>query len=105
VILRGGFKILPEAIDTALREHTCILDAATVGIADRRLGQVPATALELRRGMTAPTHEQLDAHVRARLNSLHVPVRYAIADALPRTPSMKADQRAVRSLLEKPPDD
>ena len=101
VILRGGFKVIPEVIDSALREHPSILDAATVGIEDRRLGQVPASALELRRGTTAPTREQLDAHVRARLNSLHVPVRYAITDALPRTTSMKPDQRAIRSLLEK----
>jgi acyl-coenzyme A synthetase/AMP-(fatty) acid ligase len=105
VILRGGFKVIPEAIDSALREHPSILDAATVGVADHRLGQVPAAAIELRRGEVAPTYEQLDAHVRARLNSLHVPVRYTVTDALPRTTSMKADLRAVQSLLEKKPGD
>ncbi|NQZ99341.1 MAG: long-chain fatty acid--CoA ligase [Myxococcales bacterium] len=105
VILRGGFKVIPEAIDAALREHSSVLDAATVGIGDHRLGQVPAAAIELRRGEAAPTHEQLDAHVRARLNSLHVPVRYAITEVLPRTTSMKPDLRAVRSLLETRPDD
>jgi acyl-CoA synthetase (AMP-forming)/AMP-acid ligase II len=102
VILRGGFKVMPERIDSALREHPSILDASTVGIADSRLGHVPATAIELRHGTTRPTSEDLDAHVRARLNSVHVPVRYLITEGLPRTTSMKPDLRAVRALLENP---
>ena len=104
VILRGGFKVMPERIDSALREHPSILDASTVGIPDSRLGHVPATALELQRGMVAPTSESLDAHVRARLTTIHVPVRFLITDALPRTTSMKVDLRAVRALFEKPAD-
>lgn len=104
VILRGGFKVMPERIDSALREHPSILDASTVGIPDSRLGHVPATALELQRGMVAPSSESLDAHVRARLSTIHVPVRFLITDALPRTTSMKVDLRAVRALFEKPAD-
>jgi acyl-coenzyme A synthetase/AMP-(fatty) acid ligase len=100
VIVRGGFKIAPETIDDALREHPSILDAATVGVADERLGSVPGSVVELRRGAAAPTPRALDEHVRSRLNPLHVPVRYLIVDAIPRTTSMKADLRAVRALLE-----
>jgi long-chain acyl-CoA synthetase len=100
VIVRGGFKIAPEKIDNALREHPSILDAATVGVADERLGSVPGSVIELRRGAGAPTPRALDEHVRSRLNPLHVPVRYLIVDAIPRTTSMKADLRAVRALLE-----
>jgi acyl-CoA synthetase (AMP-forming)/AMP-acid ligase II len=100
VIVRGGFKIAPETIDNALREHPNILDAATVGLSDGRLGSVPGSVVELRRGATAPLPRALDEHVRARLNPLHVPVRYLIVDAIPRTTSMKADLRAVRALLE-----
>jgi long-chain acyl-CoA synthetase len=100
VIVRGGFKIAPETIDNALREHPSILDVATVGLSDERLGSVPGSVVELRRGATAPPSRALDEHVRSRLNPLHVPVRYLIVDAIPRTTSMKADLRAVRALLE-----
>ena len=54
VIVRGGFKIAPETIDNALREHPSILDAATVGVTDERLGSVPGSVVELRRGAAAP---------------------------------------------------
>ncbi len=104
VIVRGGFKVLPEKIDDVLREHPGILDAATVGIPDSRLGHVPATALELRKGADAPTQDELDAHVRRRLSSVHAPVRYRVTDALPRTTSMKPDLRAVRALFQEPHD-
>lgn len=100
VIVRGGFKVLPETIDEVLRTHPDILDAATVGIPDERLGHVPASALERRQGKTAPTKEQLDAHVRSRLSSVHVPVQYCFTDALPRTTSMKPDLNAVRALIQ-----
>ena len=101
IIIRGGFKVTPEVIDSALRDHPSILDAATVALADRRLGSVPGTVVELRRGAAAPTLQELADHIRARLNPLHVPVRYMVADSIPRTTSMKADLRAVRALLEK----
>ena len=100
VIVRGGFKVAPETIDNALREHPSILDAATVALSDERLGSVPGSVVELRRGATAPLPRALDEHVRSRLNPLHVPVRYLIVDAIPRTTSMKADLRAVHALLE-----
>lgn len=100
VIVRGGFKITPETIDNALRSHPSILDAATVGLPDRRVGSVPGSVVELRRGATAPRPWELDEHIRARLDPVHVPVRYLITKAIPRTTSIKADLRAVRSLLE-----
>jgi len=103
VIVRGGFKITPETIDNALRDHPNILDAATVGLVDRRVGSVPGSIIELRRGATAPGDQELDEHIRARLNPLHVPERYLVIDAIPRTTSMKPDLTAVRALLEAVP--
>jgi long-chain acyl-CoA synthetase len=100
VILRGGFKILPEKIDEALREHPAILDAATVPIADRRLGQVPVSAVELTKGATEPSPAELDQHLRERLTPQHIPVRYAVLDKLPRTTSLKPNLATIRALFE-----
>jgi acyl-CoA synthetase (AMP-forming)/AMP-acid ligase II len=99
-IVRGGHKVLPEKVDLALREHPAVLDAATVGVPDVRLGQVPAAAIELRTGAAAPTSEELDRHLRDRLTAPHVPVRYAVLEKLPRTTSLKPNLAAIRGLFE-----
>ena len=99
-ILRGGFKILPEKIDEALREHPAILDASTVAIRDRRLGQVPASAVELVKGASPPSIAELESHLRRRLTAPHIPVRFVVVDALPRTTSLKPSLEAVRQLFE-----
>jgi acyl-CoA synthetase (AMP-forming)/AMP-acid ligase II len=102
-IVRGGFKIIPETIDVALRQHPAVLDAATVGIADRRLGQAPAAAVEVKAGAVAPTPEELERHLRARLTSPYIPVRFAVLDKLPRTTSMKPNLATIRSMFEAEP--
>jgi long-chain acyl-CoA synthetase len=98
-IVRGGFKILPETIRTALREYDGVLDAACVGLADRRLGQVPVAAVELATGAVAPTEVQLLAFLRDRLPSHAVPVRITVVDALPRTATLKVEITAVQRLF------
>jgi acyl-CoA synthetase (AMP-forming)/AMP-acid ligase II len=49
-INRGGFKILPETIVTAIRSHPSVFDAAVVGMPDARLGQVPHAVVQLKKG-------------------------------------------------------
>jgi acyl-coenzyme A synthetase/AMP-(fatty) acid ligase len=99
-ISRGGFKILPETVAAALRSHPSVSDAAVIGLPDERLGEVPAAAVELRRDAAVPSEEQLLAHLRARLTSMQIPVRIIVADALPRTPSMKVSLAEVRRLFQ-----
>lgn len=99
-IIRGGFKILPETIRTALREHAAVLDAACVGLDDHRLGQVPVAAVELATGAVAPTEAQLLAFLRDRLPRHAVPVRIAVVGALPRTATLKVEIKEVLRLFE-----
>jgi len=44
---RGGFKILPEEVAAVLRRYPGVRDAAVIGKADLRLGQVPIAAIEM----------------------------------------------------------
>jgi acyl-CoA synthetase (AMP-forming)/AMP-acid ligase II len=59
-----------------------------VGVPDRRLGDVPFAAVELRHGAAAPTEDELKALVRETLPSHHVPVAVGIG-TLPRNAAMK----------------
>lgn len=98
-ILRGGFKVLPEKIVTALQQHPLVLDAAVVGIADPRLGEVPVAAVELRAGAPVVSPEELRDYARKVLVVHHVPTRILVLDALPRTTSLKADLGAIRRMF------
>jgi acyl-CoA synthetase (AMP-forming)/AMP-acid ligase II len=99
-IMRGGFKILPETIERALLLHEAISAAAVVGLADKRLGQVPAAAIQFKPGMQQPTTSDLEAHLRGHVPATHIPVTWRFVAVLPTTPSLKIDRPAVRRLFE-----
>jgi long-chain acyl-CoA synthetase len=91
-IMRGGFKLLPETIERALLLHPAVSAAAVIGVADRRLGQVPAAAVQFKPGVKPPSEADLEAHLRQYVPATHIPVRWRFVDALPRTPSFKVDR-------------
>jgi long-chain acyl-CoA synthetase len=99
-IMRGGFKLLPETIERALLGHAAISASAVVGISDRRLGQVPAAALQLKPGVAVPSSAQLEAYLREQVLATHIPVRWLFLGELPKTVSMKVDRPAVVRLFE-----
>lgn len=101
-IVRGGFKVLPETIRTALRMHPAVLDACCVGLADKRLGQVPAVAVELASGVEAPGEFELRNFLIDRLPKQSIPTQIRVVDALPRTATLKVELRAVERLFESP---
>jgi acyl-coenzyme A synthetase/AMP-(fatty) acid ligase len=98
-IMRGGFKLLPETIEQALLGHAAISAAAVVGIPDRRLGQVPAAAIQLKPGVSPPAVAELEAHLRELVLATHIPVRWKFLGELPKTVSMKVDRPALVQLF------
>jgi acyl-coenzyme A synthetase/AMP-(fatty) acid ligase len=98
-IMRGGFKLLPETIERALLLHPAVSSAVVVGLADARLGQVPAAVVQLRQGVAEPTERELEQHVREHVYATHVPVAWRFVEDLPLTASMKVDRPAVRNLF------
>ncbi len=98
-IIRGGFKLAPDTIVQALRQHPLIRDASVVGIPHQRLGQVPVAAIELRQSDFDIAEADIIAFVKQRLPAYFVPVAIRTVAMLPRTPAMKLDRRAVRALF------
>jgi acyl-CoA synthetase (AMP-forming)/AMP-acid ligase II len=97
-IVRGGFKIDPEAVRAALMAHPAVFDAIVAGAPDRRLGEVPVAAYSVRAGAPAPTLDDLKTHMRARLPATFLPVAYFEVKDLPFTPTNKPDLAAVRAM-------
>ncbi|OBF43828.1 AMP-dependent synthetase [Mycolicibacterium peregrinum] len=92
-IIRGGFKVMPDDVRTALESHPAVRGAAVIGIPDERLGETPVAMVELR--TPAPSADLTD-YLQGRLARYEIPTRIAIVDTIPRTPSGKADLGAVR---------
>jgi acyl-coenzyme A synthetase/AMP-(fatty) acid ligase len=99
-VMRGGFKVLPETIESVLLSHPEVAAAAVVGVPDRRLGAVPVALVQPASG-TAPDAETLEAHIRRHLPSTHVPTRLWVVERIPRTPSLKIDRAGVRAEAER----
>ena len=98
-INRGGFKVLPETIVTALRQHPHVRDAAAFGIPDARLGEVPVAAVELKKNAEAVSPDTLALFLRQTLPSHSIPVRIEIMEELPRTPSLKVSIAQLKELI------
>jgi long-chain acyl-CoA synthetase len=92
-INRGGFKIPPSVIEEALLAHPAVDEASAVGLADPRLGQVPAVAVTL---VSPATEEELMEYLASRLTRYQRPVAIKVVDQLPRTPSLKISRALVR---------
>ena len=99
-INRGGFKIIPTEVAAILEKHAQVKEASVVALDDARLGQVPVAAVELVEGTNGVFEKSLKSLSKENMTSYFVPVRFAIVDALPRTPSMKVSQGDVRRLFE-----
>jgi acyl-coenzyme A synthetase/AMP-(fatty) acid ligase len=99
VIIRGGFKIQPDDVVRALESHPAVSEASVIAMPDDRLGQVPVAAFLAASGQEVPSEAQLKAFLKKKLTAYQVPVSIRRFDALPRTPSMKVDQRALRELM------
>ncbi len=98
-IMRGGFKLLPETIERALLLHPAVAAAGVIGIADRRLGQTPAAAIEVKPAAPTPDIVELEIHLRQHVPATHIPTQWRIVESLPRTPSVKTDRPALRALF------
>lgn len=99
VINRGGFKIHPGSVESALLGHPAVAMASVVGVAHPVLGEVPVAALEAKPGAERPAQEVLKAFLRERLTAPSIPVTLKWVDTLPRTPSHKVRLDAVRELF------
>ena len=86
-------------VERVIYEHPAVLEAAVVGRADDRWGEVPVAFVALRPGATT-TADELVGHCRARLAKYKVPKGLTFIEALPRNPSGKVLKRELRTRVD-----
>jgi long-chain acyl-CoA synthetase len=97
-IIRGGFKVMPDDVRTALEGHPAVAGAAVVARPDERLGETPVAMVELRQSASADPGELIE-YLRTRLAGYEIPTDIAVVGTIPRTPSGKADLSAIRTFF------
>jgi acyl-CoA synthetase (AMP-forming)/AMP-acid ligase II len=93
VIISGGENIYPVQIEDFLRAHEAIKDAAVIGLADSRLGEIAAAIIELKPGC-ACTEKDINEFCIS-LPRYKRP-RKIIFDKVPRNPTGKIEKPKLR---------
>jgi long-chain acyl-CoA synthetase len=94
MILVSGFNVYPNEIEAVAVEHPGVLEAAAVGVADEKAGEV--VKLFIVRKDPGLTAEQVIAHCRESLTGYKVPKHVEFRDELPKTNVGKILRRALR---------
>jgi acyl-CoA synthetase (AMP-forming)/AMP-acid ligase II len=91
----GGFNVYPAEVENALRRHPDIRDAAVIGIAEPRLGDVGMAFVVTRPGSTA-TGEGIIRWSREQLANYKAPRVVEIIDELPLNATGKVAKQELR---------
>jgi long-chain acyl-CoA synthetase len=91
VIISGGENVAPAEVEEVLRTHPAVADAAVLGLADARWGQVVAAFLVLRPGGEI----DVDGFLEGRLARFKRPRRVFTVQTIPRNAMGKVDRAAL----------
>jgi fatty-acyl-CoA synthase len=94
--ISGGENVYPAEVEAVLHEHPAVLEAAVVGVADARWGEVGHAHILLRPGQALDEGE-LRAWSRTRLAGYKVPQRFTFVVEFPRTAAGKIQKHILRS--------
>src|SRR5918999_3326610 len=98
LIIVGGLNVYPREVEEVLVTHPAVLDAAVIGVADERRGEVPYAFVSLEPGTQATVDELLE-HCRANLARFKVPSAIEVRDELPKTMIGKVLRKDLRADL------
>ena len=91
----GGEKVFPEEVEASLKEHPDVFDAVVVGVPDERWGERVVAVVQPRTAR-APTLQEVQDFLRARLAGYKVPRDLVVVEKVERQPSAKPDYRWAR---------
>ncbi|MBT4687445.1 MAG: AMP-binding protein [Rhodospirillaceae bacterium] len=100
MIISGGENIYTAEVERIVHEHPSVLEAAVVGLPDKRWGELVTALVVPREGMTVKGAE-LETFCRERLASFKVPRRIEVVNELPRNPMGKVQKFKIVEDLSK----
>ncbi|BCG72243.1 4-coumarate--CoA ligase [Mesorhizobium sp. 113-1-2] len=96
MFISGGENVYPVEIETVLLDHPGIAEAAVIGVADARWGEVGRAFVVVKPGCIVDPAD-LASHCGARIARYKVPKEFLLTEALPRTASGKIQKHILRT--------
>lgn len=97
IIIKGGENISPRAIEEIFYAHSCIAEAAVIGITDKVYGEDIKAFVVLKPGKKATPDEMME-YCRGKLKSFFVPKEVVILSAMPKTLVGKILKKELRKM-------
>jgi fatty-acyl-CoA synthase len=89
MFISGGENVYPAEIENLLARHPAVLEAAVIGVADEKWGEVGHAFVQLRPGALAPSGTEFAQFCRAGLAGYKIPKGFSIVEEFPRTAAGK----------------
>jgi acyl-CoA synthetase (AMP-forming)/AMP-acid ligase II len=99
LIIRGGFNIVPSEIENVLYAHPAVLEAAVVGVPDPEWGEALVGAVAFKAGQEVSADHLIDWCREQGLQSIKLPGRIEVLDALPKNAVGKIAKRELRDRI------
>jgi fatty-acyl-CoA synthase len=96
MFISGGENVYPAEVENVLFQLPEVSEAAVIGTADARWGEVGVAVVVVRNGVALDS-DAVIAHCKARLAGYKVPRHVHFIDVLPRTPSGKVEKHKLRA--------
>lgn len=99
-ILRGGYSVFPQEVESVLASHPAVAEAAVVGVPDADLGEEVAAfvSLKLKRRVSS---EELVEYCKEHLARYKYPRKIHILPELPKGPTGKIFKKALIEQCER----
>ncbi len=99
MIVTGGFNVFPREVEDVVAEHPSVAQVGVIGTPHEKFGEAVTAVVVLREGeqLTDEMVAEIQASVKERKGSVHVPKQVLAVDALPLTPLGKPDKKALRA--------
>lgn len=98
MIVRGGSNISPIEVETALKGHPAVCDAAVIGIPDVTLGQRVVGFVKLTDNLSKSALDSIVADTKTRLADYKVPEWLEAVHEIPRNALGKIDRKLLMTL-------
>nr|WP_314841685.1 long-chain-fatty-acid--CoA ligase [uncultured Microbacterium sp.] len=98
LIITGGFNVAPTEVESVLRQHPSVSDAAVVGLPNEHSGEEVVAAIVVDPGADVDV-ESIREFARSILTPYKVPRRLFVVDELPKSLIGKVLRRQVRERL------
>lgn len=102
MIIIKGQNIWPSDIESVLRRHPKVAEAAAIGIPDELRGEIIGAAILLKPGHKA-TEQEIKRLCLDHLANYKVPKQFFFVESLPKTAAGKIDKESLRVRLSLPP--